>query len=50
MDSQGRKVVVCDNGTGVSLRVDRVVLSHFMCPVFSAVQFDREEGIMRNRK
>lgn len=26
MDSQGRKVVVCDNGTGVSVRADLILL------------------------
>lgn len=28
MDSQGRKVVVCDNGTGVSVRTCGTVKSH----------------------
>jgi len=35
MDSQGRKVVVCDNGTGVSVRADLLRL----CPVWRMFYF-----------
>lgn len=41
MDSQGRKVVVCDNGTGVSLLTDRLLSSNYEGSGFCAVQFDR---------
>lgn len=30
MDSKGRKVIVCDNGTGVSLKIENTILSIFI--------------------
>lgn len=51
MDSQGRKVVVCDNGTGVSrVAVGAVKVSLRDALGSPAVQFDEETGRARNRK
>lgn len=51
MDSQGRKVVVCDNGTGVSLRTGNTLkLSPRLALGAPVAQFDRKVERTGNRK